>query len=512
MATKEDSWLINKIGLIIFTVLIFIIPSAAIAQSVTITSIGDYNMSEFENLTIAKERAVTTAIHNAAKQSITYVEDYVRSHNLSLSPTEMSDLSAAILIIKDKQFEQRVTDTNGIYIKATIVCLVDVDNISSLATPSLATSHDKVDEHSDSSMQLLAQGLQLYGTGDFNTAIQAYTKAIQLDPNNAKIYNNRSAAYQQIQLYDLAITDCNMAISIDPHYVNAYINRGNSYQNKKLLDQAIADFTQAIALNPNSAVAYNNRGSAYKDKGMLDPGLRDCTRALTIDPHLGYHNRGLIYQQLKQYDQAIADYTQAIYYTTNDYLSYLERSNVYLVTKKFDQVIADIDKAITLMPPLNTYAHAYDIRGLAYLNKADYNQALSDFSQAIVYDNEYFNAYLHRSNSYILQGKYYLAITDLDQALTINSQDSNVYFLRGYAYKAKNELNKALSDFDLAITYDPSNALAYFSKALIFDQTGRYQEAIVAYQVFLKYAATLLDDQYIQHANKRLKVLGLQSK
>ena len=441
-ASLVNTCLFNKVALVIFAVLLFLVPSAARAQSVTITSIGDYNMSESESLDIARERAVTNAVHNAAKQVRTYVENYASSHNLSLSQTEIADLSSAILVVKDKQFEQRVTDTGGVYIKVAITCQADVDKIGSLHASfhfGKPEGEETRRESAFSSMQWLEKGLHMYGQGDIDNAIQAFTKVIQLDPKNAKAYNNRSASYQQKGLYDLAISDCNLAIALEPQYANAYINRGNSYQSKRLFDQAIADFTQAIYYAPNDYLAYLNRGIAYLSK-----------------------------------------------------------------QQQFDQAIADIDKSIALMP---RNAVAYNSRGVAYEYKADYKQALIDFSQAIVYDAKYFNAYLNRASIYMLQGQYAKAIADYGQAIVINPHSSTIYHLRGYAYKAQGDLNQAIRDFDLAITCDSSNAMAYFNKALVCDQIDRRQEAIAAYQAFLKYADPT-HTRNIQHARQRLSTLS----
>jgi len=70
----------------------------------------------------------------------------------------------------------------------------------------------------------------------------------------------------------------------------------------------------AIELNPECALAYYYRGVAYDEKGEYDQAIADYTEAIRINPEDGdfYYNRGLAYGDKGEGDQAIADYTEAI--------------------------------------------------------------------------------------------------------------------------------------------------------------------------------------------------------
>ena len=48
-----------------------------------------------------------------------------------------------------------------------------------------------------------------------------YSKAIELDPNNAVYYANRAAAHIRLENFGLALTDGTQAIEINPQYVKA---------------------------------------------------------------------------------------------------------------------------------------------------------------------------------------------------------------------------------------------------------------------------------------------------
>ena len=60
----------------------------------------------------------------------------------------------------------------------------------------------------------------------YNDAIKHYTEAIELNPENASVYNNRGVAYRDKGDFDAASEDFNKAIELDPEYAGVYSNSG----------------------------------------------------------------------------------------------------------------------------------------------------------------------------------------------------------------------------------------------------------------------------------------------
>ena len=116
-------------------------------------------------------------------------------------------------------------------------------------------------------------------------ALKAYSRAIELSPNNAEAYNNRGVAYRKKSKLDLAVKDYNKAIKLNPNDANAYSNRGNVYREKGEFNRAIDDTNTAIEFNPNCTEAYNNRGAAYGAKGDFDHAIKDCSKAIALNPN-----------------------------------------------------------------------------------------------------------------------------------------------------------------------------------------------------------------------------------
>ena len=83
-------------------------------------------------------------------------------------------------------------------------------------------------------------------------AVDAYTKAIELNPKFAEAYNDRGVAYADLGNPTRAIKDYNKAIQLNPHAL-PYNNRGVTYSKLGNYQQAINDFNKAIELDPQYA-------------------------------------------------------------------------------------------------------------------------------------------------------------------------------------------------------------------------------------------------------------------
>jgi tetratricopeptide (TPR) repeat protein len=68
---------------------------------------------------------------------------------------------------------------------------------------------------------LFAEGVALYGKGDFRRAIAAFDKALVLDPKLTEGWNNRGLAQIQTGDYSGALQSINHALALDPGHANA---------------------------------------------------------------------------------------------------------------------------------------------------------------------------------------------------------------------------------------------------------------------------------------------------
>ena len=118
------------------------------------------------------------------------------------------------------------------------------------------------------SQEFHKKGVLHYKSQNYQAAVNMYTKAVKLNPNNFRAYSNRGVSYSMLEKYELAIDDFTQSIKIDPNYLFSYTNRGRAYYYLESYENAIADFTKAINIDPNNATTFRDRGVAKADSGL----------------------------------------------------------------------------------------------------------------------------------------------------------------------------------------------------------------------------------------------------
>jgi tetratricopeptide (TPR) repeat protein len=98
----------------------------------------------------------------------------------------------------------------------------------------------------------------------------------------ALLYNKRGIAYEKIGEQQRAIEDYSEAICLKPNNANFYYNRALAYS---ILDQyqlSIEDFTKVIHLKPDYADAYSHRGVLYFIQGKDNLGYINAQKACAL--------------------------------------------------------------------------------------------------------------------------------------------------------------------------------------------------------------------------------------
>ena len=124
-------------------------------------------------------------------------------------------------------------------------------------------------------MTLVMQGCK---KGNIKNAIIYLNEAIEIDPYDARFYISRGT-FKGTESHEDAIEDYTKAIEIDPNNVFAYRLRADSKCKLGDYQGAIDDYTKAIEIEPNKAYLYNYRSESKRKLGDNEGADEDDRKA-----------------------------------------------------------------------------------------------------------------------------------------------------------------------------------------------------------------------------------------
>jgi len=110
-------------------------------------------------------------------------------------------------------------------------------------------------------------GNTCYDANQYQKAIDAYSKALEIDPKNPDVITDQGSMYYQLGDYENAFKKYTLANKIDPMHLNSLFNLGVlylvAYKNE---DSAIKTWNKIIERSPNSEKAKQAQSEIEKLK------------------------------------------------------------------------------------------------------------------------------------------------------------------------------------------------------------------------------------------------------
>src|SRR5262249_50635916 len=105
--------------------------------------------------------------------------------------------------------------------------------------------------------------LQLSGQGhasrnEWDKAIAAYSRSLDLNRKVADTWHLRALAYFELKNWEKAAADFGEVINLEPTDPRAWVGRGAARNNLGKYREGIADYTEAIRLDRKLALAWQN--------------------------------------------------------------------------------------------------------------------------------------------------------------------------------------------------------------------------------------------------------------
>ena len=157
-------------------------------------------------------------------------------------------------------------------------------------------------------------------TGEIDSAIKFFHKAIRFQPRFPDAYNNLGCTLFKLGKVQEAIEAFDVAISLDNSHCDALCNLANVYKVLRRPNDAKNYYLNAIKINPKCAVAWSNLGGVFNTNQDYEQSLKCYEQALTIIPEFAdvysnmgnaLYNLGRKTQDKTMIDKAIQKYQRA---------------------------------------------------------------------------------------------------------------------------------------------------------------------------------------------------------
>ncbi|HOD81937.1 MAG: lipoprotein NlpI [Planctomycetes bacterium ADurb.Bin126] len=291
---------------------------------------------------------------------------------------------------------------------------------------------------------LVEQALARHLLGQEADAVQAASRALQLQEDSDAALSIRARVRMKLGEYAAAADDC----------------------------------SRVLALAPNDVDCLYIRGCALAREGRFERALTDFDALLACDPHNGpgFQHRAWCLRELKQDQRALADLESALAAGEDNAELRLQRACLLLeLGGRARAAVRDCDRAIGWEP---SCADAFALRGRAWASLRKLKKALSDIDRAIRLDPG--NAQHFATRAWLLceAGRHEEAWGDLESATALGDDSADLHARRGFVLAERKDYEAAMREYTRAIELDPTLAVAYCNRSDALLELGRHAEAL----------------------------------
>ncbi|HEY1171866.1 MAG TPA: sigma-70 family RNA polymerase sigma factor [Verrucomicrobiae bacterium] len=231
---------------------------------------------------------------------------------------------------KNHRIETR--NSKAIIRENSVVTSNTINAKTSIRRPAISGKNTaQVTPQSTEARELYDLGWKLQQEKKYDEALDAYGRSIALlDQGIGRwnafkdVYFSRASLYADLKDYEKSIADHTRRLELDPKYYSSRHNRALYYSYLGKMDEAIADYSVIIDdrdidystySHPKEeaiALAYEYRGRIYEDRKEYDKALADYSNSILNDPTGGhsmlvYWRRSKLHQKIGRKDLAIID-------------------------------------------------------------------------------------------------------------------------------------------------------------------------------------------------------------
>jgi tetratricopeptide (TPR) repeat protein len=267
------------------------------------------------------------------------------------------------------------------------------------------------------------------------------------------------------------------------------LNKTNLYSFKKLIYELITIFTRSAPLHIASLYLEKCRELDEKNYELykalflflfvrhfhLPPNINDILKIDDFKSAMGLAARGNYHLIAGNYEEALADLSEAITLNPEDAFALSLRGRIYCRKEELEKALTDLNKALQIIPYSSI---ALPTRGEVYGRKEEFDKALKDLNNALSITPNNADALRVRAEVYCAQGNFDAALKNITRSIIINANDASTFRVRAKVYRAQGNIDAALADLNQSLIINPNDANAFKERADIYRAKRNFDAAL----------------------------------
>jgi tetratricopeptide (TPR) repeat protein len=280
---------------------------------------------------------------------------------------------------------------------------------------------------------------------NYEAAMEQFSRAIDVDPNNSAGYVARAEAYEGMLKYDEAYKDLQRALVMAPKDVKILLGLGRVCNARMNFEEALGYLNRATAIDKRNTLVYPEKVTTLMGLKRYDQALKASDTALLLkDISMNYYQRGLVYVSLNNDVMGKRELEKAVSKDKNNPLPRIALVDLLIKEGKIGEALGQANMVLQ-KDDKNTAAYA--ARSRVYVASMDFPNAINDVSKNIVIEPNNPKHYFDRGVLYQKFNQHSNAINDFTKFITLNSDDPEVYFARAASYEEIQNIEKAIADY-----------------------------------------------------------------
>lgn len=315
---------------------------------------------------------------------------------------------------------------------------------------------------------------------------EALTKIdVQLNKNpSAKLYYKQGIIYNSLQNYQKALDSFTAALQLDPNNSEIIGEIADDLAILGNQNDAVIFFKKAIDLEPENLTLSGKLGRVLINQKKIKEAYDVFAEIYSKDSTNIYWNKQLAYCSFRvgRRMQAIYLYEMVLEANPRDYGTYANLIHTYSRKKEADKIIATIDKGLKQFPG--------DVelileRANFYFKTSNYESAMKDFENYFFADGDsVFDIVMNYAISTYFANEENKALAILGDLFRANPNDPFVHFYMSLCYKKLLNYEEAEKFMQWAIEASIPEYVAemYHHLGQFYGQQRKFDESITALQ------------------------------